>query len=146
MRVLDGTISKSIILNLSDGITTPMSFLLPIVLLHGSFTSGRQLIIGTLGAATSMAFAFKSAESTEGTWLEWMVAFMCSALGGITPILCFMLLHEPFSSIAATLFVLFGIYIIAEVKANGSGFRVATYDTAKNIIPALVVVGSLSLL
>lgn len=136
---------KAIILNLSDGITTPMSFLLPVVLSH-AHQNYKAIIIGSIGAAVSMAFAFKSAEGTEGTWTEWLTAFICSALGGILPTLCFVFAPEPFSAVLAGFVILAGIFIISNEKRAQMRFRWALFDTSKNIIPALLTVAVLSLI
>lgn len=138
-------LQKAIILNLSDGITTPMSFLLPVVLSH-AHQDYKAIIIGSIGAAVSMAFAFKSAEATEGTWGEWLVAFICSALGGILPTLCFVFAPEPFSAVLAGLVILAGIVIISNEKRSQMHFKRALFDTSKNIVPALLTVALLSLL
>jgi VIT1/CCC1 family predicted Fe2+/Mn2+ transporter len=138
-------ISRAIVLNLSDGITTPVSYLLPAILISGQFY-GKALVIGTIGAAVSMAFAFKSSESTKGTWWEWLVAFICSGLGGILPILSFILFSKPFAAVLTGFIIIVGIFVISNEKRAVCGWKRAIWDTAKNIFPALIVVGLLSII
>lgn len=138
-------LQKVIVLNLSDGITTPVSYLLPAILLKGNLPA-KELIIGTIGAAVSMAFAFKSAEATEGTWTEWIIAFICSALGGILPILTFILFPKPVAAVLSLLLIASGIMVISYQKKSGRSWRPAIWDTSKNILPALLIVGVLSIL
>ena len=138
-------LQRAVVLNLSDGITTPMSFLLPMILFHGHLDV-KDILLGSVGAAVSMAFAFKSAEATKGTWAEWLVAFICSALGGVLPTLSFVFLPEPFSGSVAGLLILVGVCIIAREKRSEMSFRKGFFDTSKNIVPALLTVALLSLL
>ena len=138
-------VQKAIVLNLSDGITTPVSFLLPAILASGSF-HGRPLLIGTIGAAVSMGFAFKSSESTEGTWYEFLISFICSAVGGILPILCFILFPKPLAAVLAGILIIVGILVISREKMPEMSCKLAILDTCKNIIPALLTVGILSVL
>ena len=49
------------ILNAGDGLTTSLSYLLPMILFNGIF-NGKSLIIGAIGGATSMAFNLDDSE------------------------------------------------------------------------------------
>lgn len=137
--------AKAIVLNLGDGITTSLSYLLPMVLFGGRF-NGKSLIIGGLGGATSMAFNLHDSENGEGTLGQFVAAFTSAALGFLLPVLPFVLLPEPFAGLVSTLVVLAGVWTIAKVKAPFVGRRVALEQTLKSVGPAVVIVTVLSMI
>lgn len=136
-------ISKAIILNASDGITTPMAFIIGALTISGGF-HGWALIKGTIGAAVSMAYAFKSSQ-VRGTWNEWGVAFICSLVPGLVPILFFMAFSKLIGALLTALWVIIIILGISYIKSGKKDFKLALKDTLKNIVPAIIIVGILSI-
>ena len=137
--------AQAIILNLGDGLTTSLSYLIPMVVGHGAF-NGKALVIGATGGATSMAFNLDDSENGLGTRTQFILAFISSLGGGVLPVLPFIFLSEPFSAVLSILLVLVGITIILQVKRTSEGFKPAIKQIVKSIVPAIVLVGGLSLL
>lgn len=137
-------VNRAIVLNLGDGLTTSLSFLLPMILFGGSFNA-KAMIVGGTGAAVSMAFNLDDSEDGKGTRTEFIMAFLSSLAGGILPTLPFIVLKEPYSGIIGALIVLCGLGTLVYVKQQSMKLRIAIGQVARSTIPALVIVSALSL-
>lgn len=138
-------IALAVVLNMGDGLTTGLSYLLPMVLFGGHFQA-RSLLIGGTGGAVSMALNLDNAENGEGSPLETAVAFLSAFCGGILPVLPFLLFRGLFAGLLCSIIVTVFVGIILSVKSQLVGSKRAVKQTLFSLLPAIIIVCLLSLL